>query len=306
MKTAIIGPGAMGLLYGGKLSTTMDVTMIGNNPAHIDEINRYGIVIEREGKTDIFPVSTQLNGTMHDSVDLIILFTKAYLTEDALSANQNLIGKHTFLLSLQNGMGHEEILSKFTDQDHVLIGTTAQGSYRKDGHSIVNSGLGETVIGSPWQEFPSSDILEHLKQIQELFEAAGFPCSVSDNIRYTVWNKLMINASSSVLSGVLQKPQGYVATNEWAWSICQDLIREICHSAACDGLLFDESEQIDRIKNHLKAAPDGYTSIYADLKSGRKTEVDVISGSVVKTAQRHNLSVPASELIVRLVHAMES
>lgn len=299
MKIAVIGPGSMGLLYGAKLSVCADVVLVGNNAEHIEEINKNSVAIKRDGKETKYNVRAVLNGEEKENADLIILFTKAYLTKDALEQNKDLIGSDTILLSLQNGVGHEEVLAEFTSDKNILIGTTGQGSYRENAYTIVNSGLGDTAIGAVSDEF------EGIDKIKDIFEKSDFPCTVSDNIRHMIWNKLMINASSSVLSGVLGVNQGYVAENADAWEICRDLIKEICAAAAGEGYPFDEDEQTERIANHLKNAPGGYTSIYADLKCGRKTEVDYISGAVVRAAQKQGKTVPAQTMMVRMVHAME-
>jgi 2-dehydropantoate 2-reductase len=87
--------------------------------------------------------------------------------------------------------------------------------------------------------------------------------------------------------------------------MCKSLITDICSVANAEGMSFDTDEQINRLYYHLKNAPDGLTSIYADLKSGRKTEVDYISGAVVKAAIRNNIDAPSQAMIVRMVHAME-
>lgn len=189
--------------------------------------------------------------------------------------------------------------------DVLLIGTTKQGSYRESASVIVNSGLGETVFGGVAAKGEQAPDRARLEELCGVFESAGFPCGVSENIRFEVWNKLMINASSSALSGVLQVPQGYVAENENAWLICEDLIREICAAAAGEGAFFDSDEQIARVREHLRKAPDGYTSIYADLKNGRKTEADFICGAVARAAHDQGFRVPVQETILRLVHAME-
>ena len=305
MKIAVIGPGAMGLLYGAKLSQCAEVVLVGNNEEHIKEINDNGITLKRDREEAIFHVPAVMNGQVEEPADMVVLFTKAYLTEEALEQNKALIGPDTVLLTLQNGSGHEEVLSKFTDKKNILIGTTAQGSYRENAHTIVNSGLGDTTIGSVSDEFIGAEKITGIEEIRAVFEQSDFPCIVSNNIRQTVWNKLMINASSSVLSGVLGVNQGYVVENSNAWEICKDLIREICVTAAGEGYSFDEEEQIERIANHLKNAPGGYTSIYADLKNGRKTEVDYISGAVVRAAKRQGKTVPTQIMMVRMVHAME-
>lgn len=323
MKIAVIGPGAMGLLYGAKLSRCAEVVLVGNNPEHIREINESGVTIKRNGEETLYRVPAVLSGEVTDPVDMVILFTKAYLTRTALEQNRSLIGRETMLLTLQNGAGHEEILREFADEEHILIGTTAQGSSRENAHVIVNSGLGDTTIGAVSEGnaelgenaelAENADAVEtgggRNKKVQEIaacFEQAGFPCVISDNINQTMWNKLMINASSSVLSGVLQQAQGYVVENESAWEICQELIREICETAVGEGCSFDVEEQIERIRTHLKNAPGGYTSIYADIKNGRKTEVDYISGAVVRAAQKQGKAVPTQTMMVRLVHAMEN
>ena len=204
-----------------------------------------------------------------------------------------------------DGAGHDRVMREFADSAHVLVGTTKQGSSRESGCVIINSGLGETVFGGTAAEGEPSPDPERLEELRSVFEKSGFPCAVSNNVRFEVWNKLMINASASVLSGVLQVPQGYVESNAHAWSICQDLIREICAAAAGEGAIFDPEEQILRVQDHLRKAPGGFTSIYSDIKNGRKTEADFICGAVVRAAQDQGLRVPVQETILRLVHAME-
>lgn len=171
--------------------------------------------------------------------------------------------------------------------------------YRLPDGSVYHSGLGTTSFGAATGKSVRFDFVAHA------FTECGFPCETTDAVRGIVWNKLMINASSSVLSGILQTAQGYIAENEDAWNIAQELIRELCAVATADGWPFYANEQIERIRNHLRAAPGGYTSIYADLKAGRRTEVDVITGAVVDAAHRHGVPVPMHEMMLALVHAME-
>lgn len=306
MKIAVLGPGSMGLLYGSRLSVCADVCLVGRSREHVDDINRNGITVKRGDQEDIYKVRAVLPGEKKEAADLILLFTKAYITREALAANRDLIGKDTLILTLQNGAGHEEILREFTDEAHILIGTTTQGSFRENIHTIVNSGLGDTVIGRITAGEADPAIGKAVEEAAELFEKAGFHCRISSNIRFTVWNKLMINASSSVLSGILGKPQGFVAENPHAWEICCSLIREICDAADGEGCHFDFDEQRERIRKHLEAAPGGYTSIYSDLQNGRKTEADYISGAVVRAAGKQGRRAYTHEIILNLVHAMEA
>lgn len=302
-KIAVVGPGAMGLLFAGRLSTHADVILLGNNPERISELQLNGVQI-REGESllECRP-SALLNGTCTEPMDLVLLFTKAYLTEQALAANRSVIGENTYVLTLQNGMGHADVLSKFADSSHILIGTTEEGSSRENAYTVNHTGRGKTTFG--FVASVSDAAKQDAERLAALFDASGFPCTVSDDISFAVWNKLMINASSSVLCGVLQKPQGYIVENASAWEICKSLITEVCETANAEGYHFDQDEQIDRLHNHLRNAPNGFPSLAADLKNGRKTEVDFISGSVVRAAEKKGLQVPYETLMVQLVHALE-
>lgn len=312
MKIAIIGPGAMGLLFGGYLSQKHDVTLIGRNLQVMERIARQGILIrEADGEERrYYPHAVTDSSGLHN-IELMIMFVKAGASAEALEAHKKLIGKDTFLMTLQNGMGHDKLLKQYAREDHVIIGTTRQGSYRLDETSVCHSGKGETAIGMTVtadadeadQDISVSD--HDLNAVRDAFAESGFPCEIAEKVQGMIWDKLMINASSSVLSGILQTAQGYVAENENAWQVARKLIEELCQVATADGYPFDSKEQIARIKTHLNNAPGGYTSIYADLKNGKKTEVSVINGAVVEAGHRLGIPVPTHEMVTDLVHAME-
>lgn len=300
MKIAIIGPGSMGLLYGAYLSKNNDVTMIGRSKEAMDTLNTYGITMtEKDGNVCTFPVNATSDTANLKPFELVIMFVKAYATDDALTQHKSIIGPDTILMTLQNGLGHEEVLRKYASKENIIIGTTNQGSSRTTPTSISHSGLGDTAFGALTGD---SNRFEY---IREIFENAGFPCLINSNVKQIIWNKLMINASSSVLSGVLGMPQGYVVEDKNAWKIEKDLLSELCAVATADGYPFDVNEQINRLEKHLKAAPSGLTSIYNDLKNGNPTEVSFINGAVVDAAHRLSIPAPTHKLIVSLVHAME-
>ena len=288
------------MLFGGYFSRCFDVTLIGRDPKKMDIIAKEGLSItENDGTKNTYYPHAVADSREMSPVDLVILFVKAGDSKAALEANRHLIGDDTVLMTLQNGAGHEALLKEFARDEQVLIGTTQQGSYKLSDHAICHSGGGSTAIGAITSDG------QRFAWVRDAFEQAGFVCELNEKVQGMIWNKLMINASSSVLSGVLQVPQGYVVENKYAWEIARKLIEEICEVATASGYPFDKDEQTDRLMNHLKRAPGGYTSIYADLKAGRKTEVDVINGTVV--AQGHKLGIPVKthETIVSMVKAME-
>lgn len=300
MKIAVIGPGAMGLLFGSYLYQKNEVTLVGTNPAKMQSITENGVTIrEMDGHEQVYHPHATADTTGLSPADLIIVQVKASASEAALTKNKTLIGPGTILMTLQNGMGHETLLSRFAAKEQIVIGTTQQGSYKLGETAVCHSGLGKTFLGAVTGDS------NRFAALAEVFAGCGFPCEVCSQVQGMIWDKLMINASSSVLSGILQVAQGYVEQDSHAWALAEKLIRELCAAATAEGYPFDAEEQIARIRLHLQKAPGGFTSIYADLKAGRRTEVDVINGAVVAAGHRHNVPVPTHEFVVELVHAME-
>ena len=120
MKIAVIGPGSMGLLFGGKLSAAADVILIGRGGKNLAEIAGKGITIRRGGQEMTAKIPVYAGGEAPEAVDLVILFTKAYQIREALRTNAALIGPETMLLTLQNGAGHEQVMQEIVPAERVL------------------------------------------------------------------------------------------------------------------------------------------------------------------------------------------
>lgn len=300
MKIILVGPGAMGLLFGGYLSQKNEVTLLGRNADKMESIKENGVHIrEADGSEKVFHPFVAAKSDQLTEADLVLLFVKAGDSRAALESVKHIIGRNTFLMTLQNGAGHEKLLLEYAPKEQVIIGTTNQGSYKINDFTVCHSGLGDTAMGV------LDGVTADLRAVERTFNECGFPSSLNNKVKGMIWNKLMINASSSVVSGILQMPQGYVAKNSFAWSLAKKLISEMCEVASADGYPFDAAEQTERIKKHLNNAPGGYTSIYADLKAGRKTEVSVINGAVVEAGKRLGIEVHSHEMILDIVRAME-
>ena len=300
MKIAIIGAGAMGCIYGGYLSKHNEVYLVDNNQAVVDKINKDGLKLQENGVDTLYTpkavVSTEGIGT----VDLVILFVKSLYSRAALDQNKGIIGSDTYVMTLQNGSGHEDILSEVVPMDRVIIGTTEDnGAILEVGH-VRHGGTGRTNIGMLVQD--KEDMLSTLKKC---FDACDFDTLVHDNIQRLIWDKLFTNVSLSAITGVLQVKIGFIAENPSAWNLTKQLVKEAIAVSNAMGLGFDEEAVLLKVKKTSENSPNGYTSIYADLNNGRLTEVDTISGSVIRAAKKYGVEVPSHEFIVNMVHAME-
>lgn len=300
MKIVVIGAGAMGSIYGGHLSIDNEVFIVDTNQTVVDQINAEGLKIDEDGTTNLYhPTAVKSTEGIQD-VDLVILFVKAIFSKAALEVNKQIIGPDTRLLTLQNGAGHEDLLKKFVPEEHVVIGTTEDnGAVLAPGH-VRRGGAGRTNAG-----LLTDDTDGFLPLLKEAFDRCGFQVRIHDHIQQLIWDKLFTNVSLSAVTGVLQVDMGYIAANQYAWKLTTELIHEAVLTARALGLTCDEEAITEKVRMTSINNPAGCTSIRADLRDGRKTEVDTISGAVLRTAEKYGLKLPAHEFIVNMIHAME-
>lgn len=302
MNIVVIGAGAMGSVYGGRLSLHNEVVIVDVNQKVVDAINQNGLKIDEDGKTNCyFPRAVASTEGMGEA-DLVILFVKSMFSRAALESVRNLIGPETRLMTLQNGAGHEHLLMEFVPTENIIIGTTEDnGAVLAPAH-VRRGGAGNTNIGV----LDLSDVDGvFLETVKAAFDSCGFVVKIHDNIQRLIWDKLFTNVSLSMLTGVLQVDMGYIASDIYAWGLAMTLIHEAILTAKAMGLEFDEAQVIEKVRLTSVNNPFGCTSIRADLRDGRKTEVDTISGAVVRSARMHGVPVPFHECMVTLVHAME-
>ncbi|MEY8354245.1 2-dehydropantoate 2-reductase [Lachnospiraceae bacterium 54-53] len=300
MKIAVIGAGAMGSIYGCHLSLNNEVYMVDTGSQVVEHIQKEGIKLLESGEEHVYHPFAVTSTEGMEPADLVLLFVKSLYSRNALWENRSLIGLKTYVMTLQNGSGHEDILEEFVPRDRIIIGTTEDngavlgpGNVKRGGRGITNVGMLE------------EDKEQFLPKLKEAFDSCGFSVMIHSNIRQLIWNKLFTNVSLSAVTAILQVDMGVISANEHAWFLTASLIREAAAVARGTGLHADEDEIMENVRKTSEMSPNGCTSIRADLQNGRKTEVDTISGSVVRAAKKCGIPVPVHEFVVEMIHAME-
>ena len=300
MKIAIIGAGTMGCLFGSFLSEKHEVIMLEQNPERIDALNRHGVTVEEmDGSKHHFSVKAVSSGMPIPEVELVIVFVKATVTETALSANRGLFSEHTDVLTLQNGLGNDEIFEKFVSKEHIFVGTTRHNCVVTGADSIFHSGNGVTKLGS------LSGNSERAKQIAAAFAECGDDMMFCENVRRLLWEKLFINMTLNALSSVLECRLYEIYDNPHTWTLTGRLVNEAVEVAAADGEVFDRDLVLSSIKTLCEDAKNGFASMVQDRRAGRKTEIDFINGAVVRLGKKYGIPTPVNETVVELVHAYE-
>ncbi|MBO6107428.1 MAG: hypothetical protein J6P32_07570, partial [Stomatobaculum sp.] len=125
------------------------------------------------------------------------------------------------------------------------------------------------------------------------------------NIQQLIWDKMFTNVSLSAVTAILSVEMGYIAANEHAWYLAERLVREAAAVARGMGLKADDEKLLAKVRATSEGSPNGVTSICADIRAGRKTEVDTISGSVVRASKKCGVPAPTHEFVVEMIHALE-
>ena len=203
MKIAVLGAGAMGSIYGGHLSINNDVYMIDKKEELVEKINADGLKLYENDKDVIYHPKALLSSEGIGEVDLVIIFVKALYSRAALMENRAIIGDNTYVLTLQNGAGHEDIIEEFVPKERIIIGTTEDNGAILDNGYVRRGGKGKTNIGMLVEDKKGM-----LDKVKECFDGCGFDTHIYSNIQQLIWDKLFTNVSLSALTGVLQVPIG--------------------------------------------------------------------------------------------------
>lgn len=301
MKIAVIGAGAMGCLYAGILSRSCDVRLYDAIPAVVDAVNAGGVTVcEPDGTEVRYRVPAFLAGTAPDRFDLAILFVKDLFSRTALETNRALIGPDTLLLSLQNGMGNEEIMRDFASPDRILLGTTKHNCVTRKPGVIYHSGAGITHIGSPVGNRAAA------QTVAALFDGCGLEADVCDSVRHLLWEKLFVNMTINPLTALLGAPIGVLATDPELRALSRSLIDEAVAVAAADGEQFDADSVFSALMQTASALSTGKASMCQDLERKHRTEIDFINGAVARLGRKYGVPSPCHDVIVRLIHAKEN
>lgn len=295
MRFLIFGAGAMGSLVGGLLSQRHETVLVGRRE-HVVAIRKQGLRIRGETELVAHPEATETLGR-NGNLDVVILAVKAYDTLPAVEALEPLWDRSLFL-SLQNGLGNEEVLAAHASR--VLGGVTTQGvTFVKPGE-VYHAGAGETLIG-PFEGASPEDADE----VVAAFNESGLPSHLSENIRSELWLKAIVNACINPLTALLRVPNGYVLETASTREVVRAIIEEGVHVASRLGPNLDEGLVYDRVASVVRGTATNRSSMLQDLERGRRTEIEAINGAIARLGDEVDRPAPTNALLTRLIKAAE-
>lgn len=290
MKTAVIGPGALGCLFAARLmNADINTVLVDHRRDRADRLSRSGLKIESDNATlTAHPqVVTQLNR----KVDWILLLTKATATRLIK------LPPDVPVLTLQNGVGNAEILVDMIGASCVLAGATSEAATLLGEGHVRHVAAGETQFGA-WTVCDPEPIREGLTR-------AGFSVEVSDSPGQIVWEKATISAGINPLTALLNVPNGRLVEVPEVRQLLRDLVVEAAKVAANEGYRFEYS-LVERAEAICRATSNNISSMLQDVRAGKTTEIAAISGEIIRRAQEASIPTPRTRVIWQLVRGLES
>lgn len=304
MKITIAGSGAMGSRFGAQLQEAgHDVTLIDLWPAHIDAIRENGLTVDDGEQERNVKISVQYPDEVTEVADIVFLFTKSMGLPTMLEDIQPILGSHTKVISLLNGIGHEDVIRKYVDKNNIFMGVTVfTASLKGPGHVAFHGGGSIEIQNYARGE----EQAESARELVQVLDEARLNAIYSPDVKFSIWRKATVNGCNNAICTLLDCNIGQFYSTEQNPIIIRNIIEEFVVVAKKKSVEMDVEDLIKHITEISIKVSEHYPSMYQDLNlNNRLTEIDYINGAVTRIARDYGLSAPFNEMITLLIHAKE-
>ncbi|MDX2480602.1 MAG: putative 2-dehydropantoate 2-reductase [Desulfuromusa sp.] len=303
MRIGIIGSGALGLYYGAMLQRSgQDVHFLLRRD--YQAIQNKGLQVHScNGDFHLPQVSGYQTPREIGPVDLVIVGLKTISNHHLIDLVRPLLGAGTAILTLQNGLGNEELLAKTFGAECVLGGVAFLCSNRGEPGSVHHLGEGKICLG----EF-SDGFSPRSQHLSEMFQTAGVPCDAVSNLRRARWEKLVWNIPFNGLCALLEKDVTDLLHHPPSKKLVKDLMFEVIAGANAQGLEnpIDGLEFSQKLIVFTENMDHYQPSMMVDRTEGRPLELDAIYSIPCQQARAVGISMPRVEMLHRLLDFGES
>jgi 2-dehydropantoate 2-reductase len=300
MKIGIAGTGAVGGYFGGLLKKAGNEVIFFARGNHLNILKEKGLTIESE--VEKFNVS----GTFTDqyelfaNVDLLLFCVKSTATAEVADKLRHILKKECLILTLQNGVDNEEILSTVFGEGRILsAGTYIQAHVKEPGIVRQIGVFPRLVIGAL-----DSNLNEKVTEISSLFNSANIVTYTSSNIVEMKWRKLIWNVTFNPLTTLIESPIGAIYDDEGLYHTASRICKEGIAVARKLGYAIDEN-YYEEIMAQGQMARNHQTSMMQDKLGGKVMELESICGYMVGKGKRVNVDTPVLETIYHILAYQE-
>lgn len=301
MRVTVIGPGAVGLLWAGRLAQAgAQVALLDHRPERAQRLNDEGIILEDESGHVNHRLPASALPQVLQETDLALVCVKAYQTEEVAKALGEHLSAEGRALTLQNGVGNVEALVAALNPERVLGGITSEGATLLDQGHVRHAGQGQTHLG------PAQGPLDGFTQeVTALLNKAGFATQAVEGCQNLIWTKLIINVGINALTAILNLPNGRLLELPHAAAMIDQAVGEAVEVGHEIGINFIHDDMLKAVREVALRTSKNISSMLQDVRAKRRTEVQFINGAVLDKGTELGLDCPYNAALTNLVLALE-
>lgn len=297
-KTTIIGAGALGAVYGSLLfDMNPDCVCFVASGKRYDNLKNDGVTVN--GRS--YPIKV-VKPEQATSADLVIVAVKHHQLDKAIADMSKAVGPETIILSVMNGIDSEERVGAAYGMEKVLYGLSLGIDAVREGGAVTYRNLGRILFG----ERENTESTERVRRTGSLFKRAGIAYEVPPDMVRSLWFKYMINVGVNQVSAVLGATYGVLRNSAEARELMDAAMREVIAVAVAKKVNLCEADIGEWYKVLATLSPEGKTSMLQDVEAGRKTEVEMLAGTVIESGERHGISTPVNRKLFDDLKRIES
>ncbi len=326
VKIVFIGAGSIGSLFGGYLASlksevySTEVVFFCSK-SHADTIEKNGLLLRKGQKSleisDIkaFPNLEDAEKVMQKDSDLtfdfVFLTTKTYDSETALNEYQKIIQRSNWLVILQNGIGNEELVSKYCSESKIIRIVTTNGAFLDKPGQVIHTGIGLTKLGFPfrkslsYEEGSLKSAESELSLLSDLLNSVGLESVVVEEIIKECWEKIFVNVGINAFGALTRLNNGELIKHDGLKRLMGVAINEALQVAELKNINLSKKDYIALTYDVAEKTSENKNSMLQDILMGKNTEIDFINGRIVKFADELGVRTPINELLTQLIMGLE-
>lgn len=288
MRIVVMGSGGTGGYFGAKLARAgEDVTFVARG-AHLAALRTSGLTVKSavEGEWTVrAPAVERLDGA--PAADLVLFCVKSFDTEEAALLIRPVVGPHTGVLSIQNGVDNEEKLERVLGAGHVLGGAVRVFATIEAPGVIAHTFGGHLIFG----EMDGRET-ERARAVLAACRKASIPAELVADVTRALWEKYVFLTTHAGLTALTRCPAGVLRALPEVRELYRRTVTELLAIGRAAGAAVDTGLLEQGMKFLDTVASNAYSSLHHDLTHGKRLELDALHGHAVRLAERHRVAAP--------------
>lgn len=288
----IVGTGALANLFGARLAEIEEkVTLLGTWEEGVKAVQDKGIQLVTPGEIRTYAVDAAFGEEKLTEFKLALVLVKSWQTERAAKQLSHVLSRDGVALTLQNGLGNKEILSAELGSSRVVQGVTTTGATLLGPGKVRPGGEGMISI----EDHP------RVSPLVEILKRAAFSVELISDLHSILWTKLMVNAAINPLTALLDVPNGRLLESSFGRQLMTGAALETWQVARTLGISPGVDDPGELVVHVAHKTAENRSSMLQDITRGAPTEIEAISGEIIRRGRAADVPTPINEVLYQLI-----